>query len=277
METIGILAGSGSLPVAVAERIAADGRRPFIVGIADEADDEIEHFDHRRVDWGRLGSVFELLEGEGANRLLFTGGIARRPDLKLHRLDSETARVLPSLLRMLSSGDDTILSGVLNLFERRGFRVLSVPDVAPDLVLDAGKAFGPTPSTNEQAQIALASRMLAATAPFDVGQGVVVCGKRIVAVEGVEGTDAMLDRVRDLRDEGRLSDRRDGVLVKLPKHGQDMRVDLPTIGPRTIMGAAAAGLRGVAGAGGSTILLDREKVQALAERHGVFVRVVEMA
>lgn len=275
METIGILAGNGSLPFAVAERVRADGRRPFLVGIADEAEEHIESFDHRRVNWGRFGSVFQILEGQGARRLLFVGGIARRPDLKVRHLDIETVRALPSLLRMLASGDDTILSGVLNLFEQRGFEVLSVPDIAPDLVLDTGRVFGPVPTSAEKRQMDLASRFLDSTSHFDVGQGVVVCGTRIVAVEGVEGTDAMLDRVRRLRDEGRLSDRRDGVLVKLPKRGQDMRVDLPTIGPRTIMGAAAAGLKGVAGASGSTVLLDRDEVEELSERHSIFVRAVE--
>ena len=274
-ETIGIVAGNGRLPTDLAERISLDGRHPFVVGIRGEAETSIERFDHQWLDWGRFGSVFNLLRARHAKRLLFVGGIARRPDLHLRHLDWTTAKALPSLLAMLMAGDDTILSGVLSLFEKEGFELLSVPQVAPELMLPLGGAFGPRAGAGALEQMARAAEVVRALGPFDVGQAVVVCGTRVVAIEGVEGTDATLERVVHLRDTGRLSDRRDGVLVKVPKPGQDMRVDLPTIGPRTIVNAAAAGLTAVGGEAGSTIVLDMERVRALADTHRISVQGLE--
>lgn len=270
-ETIGILAGNGRLPIDLAERIAADGRRPFVIGIRSEADDAIEAFDHRWLDWGRFGLVFDVLRAVDARRLLFVGGIARRPDLGARHMDWTTVKILPSLLAMLVAGDDTILSGLLALFEKNGFELLAVPAIAPDLMLAEGACHGPGAKRHELEQLRRAAKVVRTLGPFDVGQAVVVCGKRVVAVEGVEGTDAMLHRVMRLRDEGRLSDRRDGVLVKVPKPGQDLRVDLPTIGPRTILNAAAAGLTGIGGEAGTTIVIDADEVAMLAARHQIFV------
>lgn len=270
-ETIGILAGNGRLPTDLAARIAADGRRPFILGITGEAERNIEAFDHLWLDWGRFGRVFDLLRGEGARRLLFVGGIRRRPDISLRHLDWTTARALPALLPRLMAGDDAILSGVLQLFGNEGFELLAVPQIAPDLVLGEGTAHGPAPSAREREQLERAAAVVRTLGPFDVGQAVVVCGTRVVAIEGVEGTDAMLDRVTRLRDEGRLSDRRDGVLVKVTKPGQDLRVDLPTIGPRTVLNARAAGLTGIGGEADATLVLDEAEVARLAREHRVFI------
>lgn len=270
-ETIGIFAGNGSLPIELGRRIREDGRRPFVIGIEGEADLAIEEFDHRWLDWGRFGHVFDLLKEEHAERLLFVGGIKRRPDLRLRHLDWTTTKVLPSLLSMLASGDDTILSGVLKLFAEEGFELLSVPQIAPDLMLERGHAIGPRLAKTAREQVDRAADLIRTLGPFDVGQAAVVCGRRVVAIEGVEGTDAMLERVGRLRDDGRLGDRRDGVLVKVPKPGQDLRVDLPTIGPRTIMLAAAAGLTAIAGEAETTIVLDRERTADLAGRHRITI------
>jgi DUF1009 family protein len=105
-----------------------------------------------------------------------------------------------------------------------------------------------------------------------MGQGVVVAGERIMAVEGPEGTDRMLARVQGRR--RFWSFRRPdavGVLVKMPKRGQDLRIDLPAIGPRTFVRAAKAGLRGVAVASGVTLILDREETVRTADRLGLFL------
>lgn len=270
-ETIGIIAGNGRLPTDLAERIAAGGRRPFIVGIRGEADPAVGRFEHRLLDWGRLGTVFKLFRNEGARRLLFVGGVTRRPELTLRHLDWTTVQALPSLVAMLASGDDTILSGVVAMFEREGFELLAVPTMAPELMLASGDTYGPRVGRRELKQIDLGADVVRTLGRFDVGQGAVVCGMRVVAVEGVEGTDTMLRRVSDLRDAGRLSDRRDGVLVKVAKPRQDLRVDLPTIGPRTIMNAAAAGLTAVACEAGTTIVLDAGHVASLANDHRIAV------
>lgn len=269
--TVGIVAGNGTLPTEIAEAVTASGRRPFIVAIADEAEDAVNRFDHERLDWGRFGNLFKVLEREDARDVVFAGGVRRRPNLRLRHLDWTTVKAVPSLLVMLMSGDDGILSGLARMFEERGFAMRGVGDVAPELLLD--EDLGRVSATARE-QIALGTGIVRALGPFDVGQGAVVCGKRAVAVEGLEGTDSMLERVERLRDEGRLKDDRDGVLVKVPKPGQDRRMDLPAIGPRTVLRARAAGLRGIAGEAGGMVVLERERTRTLAREHGLFLHVI---
>jgi DUF1009 family protein len=113
---------------------------------------------------------------------------------------------------------------------------------------------------------------LRAAGPFDVGQAVVVASRHVLAVEAVEGTDEMLARVAELRASGRLhAPAGSGVLVKAPKLGQDWRFDLPSIGPRTVEGAARAGLAGIAVAAGSTIVAEPDRLVQEADRTGIFV------
>jgi DUF1009 family protein len=123
-----------------------------------------------------------------------------------------------------------------------------------------------------QADIAKGLAFLHATSPFDIGQAVVVSDARVLAVEAAEGTDQMLDRIAQLRRNGRIAAAsRRGVLVKMAKRGQDRRIDLPSIGPRTVEGAARAGLAGIAAVAGSTIVAEPDRTAAAADRERLFV------
>ena len=126
-------------------------------------------------------------------------------------------------------------------------------------------------SPDDEADIAFGARLLEALSGFDAGQGAVVAAGRVLAIEAAEGTDAMLARVAELRANGRL--RRmgpAGVLVKAPKRGQDLRLDMPAVGPNTIEGAARAQLRGVALAAGRVLLVERERCAREADAAGLF-------
>jgi DUF1009 family protein len=112
--------------------------------------------------------------------------------------------------------------------------------------------------------------LLAATGPFDIGQAAVVAGRHVLAIEAIEGTDRMLDRVVTLRKEGRIRvPAGTGVLVKAPKPQQDRRFDLPTIGPETVEAVARAGLAGVAAMAGAVIIAEPQRVSQVAAQRGV--------
>src|SRR5207253_6521217 len=126
--------------------------------------------------------------------------------------------------------------------EQQGFRMVGIKDVAPDLLMPEGSVTRTVPDGDALADIARGRAVLTALGPFDIGQAAVVIDGHVVAVEDIEGTDALLARVARLREEGRIRAATGrGVLVKVPKSGQDLRFDLPTIGPRTLEGVAAAG------------------------------------
>ncbi len=265
MNRIGILAGGGRLPLMIAESVVQRGGRVHIVGIEGEADGAIARFPHTWVKWGQIGRMTATLRDQGGRELVIAGGV-RRPDLRKIRPDLGFFKSLPQLFGLLAGGDDSVLSRVVRFFEANGFTVHGAHEVAPDLLGQAGPlgSAGLSPSGRSDATIGFAVR--AALGPLDAGQAVVVAGGRVLAIEGAEGTDAMLERVRQLREgEGAA---RVGVLGKGPKPGQELRVDMPAIGPRTVELGIAARLAGVAIEAGGVLVLDREQAVRAADARG---------
>src|SRR5262249_14617368 len=155
--------------------------------------------------------------------------------------------VLPRVLPLFKGGDNHLLSGLGRLFESEGFRLIGAHEIAPDILMPPGRLAGRDPTEAERADIAHGVELLRGTAPFDIGQAVVVADNHVLAVEGPEGTDQMLIRVAELRRNGRIRTPNGvGVLVKAAKVGQDHRLDLPSIGPRTVESVKRAGLAGIA-------------------------------
>src|SRR5436190_821080 len=262
MTRIGILAGGGRLPLMIAESVTARGGTVHIVGIEGEADPGVARFPHTWVNWGQIGRMVATLRSEGARQLVIAGAVTR-PDLWRIRPDVGFFRSLPQILHLLAGGDDSVLTRVVRFFEGNGLVVLGVHDVAPDLLAGTGRqgSIGLTEADCADAEVGFAVRH--ALAPVDAGQAVVVAQGKVLAIEGAEGTDAMLQRVAALP--GRQRDGREGVLAKGPKPGQELRVDMPVIGPRTVEQAAAAGLAGVAVESGAVLILDRAEVIRIAD------------
>jgi DUF1009 family protein len=265
---IGIIAGSGALPAAVAEDAARAGFDPFILGLSGNAEANIERFPHAYVHIGQVGRMLRVLRAEGCTQLVFLGGL-RRPDLFRVKIDTGFVRYLPQLLRLLKGGDDTVLRGVARFFEDRGFEVLAAQEVAPRLLAPEGPFSRIEPSAQDLEDITLAFRVTHALGLFDIGQAAAVATGYVLAVEAAEGTDAMLRRCRDLNKWGYAQ--RKGVLVKRPKPGQDRRLDLPAIGPRTVELAAEAGLAGIAVEAGAVLLAEIEELVERANKAGLFL------
>jgi DUF1009 family protein len=269
---IAIICGGGSFPGAVAEAIARRGRQPVMFGIKGWADASvIERYPHHWVALGQLGRFFRLARSERCKEVLFIGTLLR-PPLKQVRLDWQTIRLMPRIIGYFRGGDNRLLSGAASIAESGGLRVIGLRDVAPEIFVPAGVLGRCQPAERDRSDIARAMQLIAALGPFDVGQAAIVANNHVLAVEAAEGTDNMLARIAELRRQGRVTTPLGvGVLVKAPKPGQDRRFDLPSIGPRTIEGAARAGLAGVAVAAGSTIIAEAAEVIAIAEREKIFV------
>ena len=269
---IGLVAGGGGLPFAVAESLAARGIEPIFFALKGICDPEkVSRFRHHWISVGQIGKVVRLLRSENCRDLVFIGTLVR-PALSEIRLDWGTVRAMKHILAAFRGGDDHLLSGVGRILERDGFRMVGVKDVAPDLLMPAGCLTRTAPDSSATADIAKGQDVLRALGPFDIGQAVVVIDGHVVGVEGIEGTDALLVRIVQLRAEGRIRTKPGrGVLVKTPKSGQDLRYDLPTLGPRTIENAAAAGLAGVAVAAGNTLVAEPQALVNAADASGLFV------
>jgi len=268
---LGIIAGGGQLPCVVAEAAEARGLPLHIVGIRGEASPAIERFPHTWIKWGEFGKLFAALNDNACRDLVIIGGVTR-PDPSNIRLDLGALKNLPFLLSLGKGGDDHVLSNVVRFFEKKGYRVHGAGDVVPELLVEEGVLGKITPSAADRADIDLAFKVVDALGRLDVGQAAVVIKGYVVAVEAAEGTDAMLDRCATLRESGRTrGSGRTGVLVKMPKPGQEERVDLPTIGPETVKKASAAGLAGVAVAAGRVLMAERGATIETANQNGLFL------
>ncbi len=269
---IGLIAAGGVMPFAVADSLTARGINPVLFALRGACDPvRVERFRHHWISIGQLGNATRLFRAENCRDLVFIGTLVR-PALSEVRLDWGTLRVIGRVWAAFRGGDDHLLSGIGRILEQDGFRMVGIKDVAPDLLMPEGCLTLKAPDEKAAADIARGRELLRALSPFDIGQATVVIDGHVVGVEDIEGTDGLLTRVARLRAEGRIRARSArGVLVKAPKRGQDLRFDLPTMGPRTVEGAAAAQLAGIAIVAGNTIVVEPQAVIEAADAAGLFV------
>jgi DUF1009 family protein len=269
---LALICGGGSMPLAVADSVRANGREVLLFALRGSADPAVvERYPHHWLYLGQARKFLRLARAAGCRDVVFIGSMVR-PSPWQFRLDFTTLRVLPRVLAAYRGGDDHLLSNIARLFEQFGFRLLGAHEVAPEILVPEGVLGRSPPSESDRADIALGLGYLRASGPFDVGQAVVVAGKHVLAVEAAEGTDQMLARVADMRANGRIhSAAGSGVLVKAPKPNQDRRFDLPSIGPQTVENVVRAGLAGIAVVAGSTIMAEPAALTKAADRANIFV------
>jgi DUF1009 family protein len=269
---VGLIAAGGVLPFAVADSLVARGINPVLFALKGACDPvRVERFRHHWISVGQVGRAMKLFRAENCRDLVFIGTLVR-PALSEIRLDWGTLRVIGRVLAAFRGGDDHLLSGIGRILERDGFRMVGIKDVAPDLLMPEGCLTRAAPDEHAVGDIARGCEVLRALSPFDIGQAAIVIDGHVVGVEDIEGTDGLLARVARLRAEGRIRAKTArGVLVKAPKSGQDLRFDLPTIGPRTSEGAIKAQLAGIAAVAGNTIMAEPQTMIEEADAAGLFV------
>ena len=268
-----ILAGGGHLPVEVAHAARTRGHDVLVIGIADEADLPNSDTEIRQecVGWGQFGALQRHLKDHETEKLVIIGSIARRPDHKTVKLDWGAVQLLPQLLTtLLAGGDASVLDKLAKLFADLGFDLVGAQDVAPSLLAEEGHLAGPKLTDAGRIDVMKAMRTAWTAGHLDMGQGGISVGGRIVAMEGAEGTDGLLERVGTMRAAKRFSAKmREGALAKCTRPSQDLRLDMPTIGPRTIENAANAGLSAIVLEAGHVLVSQRKDVVALCKKHKV--------
>ncbi len=270
---VGIIAGGGKLPIEVADGLAAQGHSPFVLAVAGEVDREsgLERYDSETLPLEQIGSLVGVLRRHRVTHVVLAGEIRRRPRLGAMRFNAGLLAIVPLVVSALARGDDGLLKVLVRGLEARGFKVVGAHRIVPNLVASEGLLTRTAPDKADRRDIEAAFEAARAIGALDVGQGAVAIGGRAIALEGIEGTDAMLERVRDLRDHGRLAGKTGGVLVKCSKPQQEIRADMPAIGPQTVAGAHAAGLKGIAVEAGHTLVIGGPELMASADQLGLFV------
>lgn len=259
--TIGLLAGNGNFPLMFAREARARGCRIAAVAHRGETDEMLE----REVDsivWvrvGQLGKIVRSFRRAGVDCAVMAGGINKARSLTALRPDF---RGLLFLSRVAGLGDDAILRALAAELESESIRVVPSTLFLERLLARPGRMAGPAPSRQALEDIRLGCRVLSALGALDVGQTVVVERGVVLAIEAIEGTDETLRRAARLGRGG-------AVLVKAAKQGQDLRFDLPAVGPDTIetMATARAGVLAIEAA--RTLVLDADRTFELADRYGI--------
>src|SRR5262245_2716626 len=269
---LAIICGAGKFPFAVADAVMARGRGVVLFALSGWADpQDVARYPHHWARLAQVGRIARLARREGCRDVVFIGALTR-PAIRQLRVDFTTLRLLPRIVAAYRGGDDHLLSHVGRIAAYLGFRMLGAHQVAPEILVPEGRLGRHTPSARDDADIAAGQGLLAAMGPFDVGQAVVVAANRVIAVEAAEGTDRMLERVAALRRDGKLHlPDKAGVLVKTPKPGQNRRIDLPSIGARTVAAAVNAGLAGIAVEAKGAITADLHDMVRAADAAGLFI------
>lgn len=264
--TLGIIAGGGDLPLRVAEAARLAGR-PVYVAVIDGSGDAspFGHLPHGVWRWGQGAGLLHHLREIGVRELVLAGRV-NRPTLRSVRPEAGTVGLVARIGRAIFGGDDAVIGAAMRILREEGFEILGAQQVLTDLLPKPELLAGAMPDDTAREDIRRGVAVCRALGAVDVGQGCVVQQGLVLAVEAIEGTDAMLARAGGLRREGP-----GGVLVKCVKPGQSRLADLPTIGPETVRGAAAAGLRGLAIEADGTIVMDRPGTIDAAEAAGLFI------
>lgn len=268
---LGLVAGGGALPMSVAARCEAEGRAVFVVRLVGFADPHLARYDGVDAGMAEIGKILSALKKAGCRAVCFAGTVSR-PDFKTLKPDLMGATLLPGFVKAATQGDDALLRKILSVFEGEGYAVEGADDVLGGETLPGGALGRLSPSEEQLSDLKKALHVAEKSGELDIGQGAVVCDGLVLAVEAQEGTDAMLTRVAGLPADLRgTTGALKGALGKAPKPIQDLRVDMPVIGARTVELAAAAGLAGIGGVAGKLILIDRAAIIAAADRLGLFV------
>ena len=264
---LGILAGSGELPLKLIEACRAEGRSYFVLAFAGSCDPlGMQGQPHQFIRLGAGGTGLKILRENGVEELVLAGGVMR-PSLRALRPDWRTMRFFLKIgmRAMTDFGDDRLFRAIIAELELEGFRVVGAQNILTSLLAPAGVLGTVAPGASAEADIRAGIAAARVYGAQDIGQAVVMRQGAIVDREDAAGTDALLRRCASSRAA------QGGVLVKMAKPQQERRADLPAIGAQTVASAAAAGLKGIAIEAGGCLVLDRAAVVAAADRAGIFI------
>lgn len=264
---LGIIAGGGQLPAQLIKTCSEQGRPFFVLGLEGHADEHLlKAHPHKMLRLGAVGDALKTLKREKIEEVIMAGHVGR-PTLSSLRPDITATMLIAKLGTHIFSGDDALLSAIVKIMEEEGFTVVGVGDVCSHLLAHQGVLGKNKPTKQQYNDIAQAMKITKALGSLDIGQAIIIENGYVLGVEAAEGTEALITRCSMLPQH----ERGQGILVKCKKPTQDIRADLPTIGPDTIAQAYRAGLSGIVVEAGYSLILDQEKALQLANQYKIFV------
>lgn len=238
----GIIAGGGALPHRVAAALDERNQSYCIIGLKDDVDEAGFSKPVHLFSIGNVTAIFKAMRKAGVTHLVLAGTIQSRPHWREFRFGFSLIKYLPRIIKALKMGDDGLLSDVGRILETEGFTLIGPHTLLDNATASKGPIAGPAPDMNWQEDAQKGFDAAKLLGQLDIGQGVIVAGGRVVAVEDLSGTNALLSRIGAMRTSGRLAQDEKAILVKCAKPQQDMRIDMPTIGATTLEKAHENGI-----------------------------------
>ena len=263
---IALIAGNGSLPEKVILDFLKSNRDIFVILIGNTpAPPSIDKVPHAIINIGLIGKCISTLRKENITDIVFAGGL-QRPKIKDLRLDATGIKLVAKITKAKFIGDNSLLSLIIDFFEKAGFNIIGVDQILPEILMPKGIIGKIKPTHSEFNDIKSGSKLARNIGSLDIGQSVIIQDGIIIGVEAIEGTDELIKRCSKLQIGGK-----GGILIKMKKPNQDIRIDLPTIGTKTVETAHDNGLAGIAIEADSALIIDQELVAKTADKLGIFV------
>ena len=262
---LGMIAGGGMMPIEIIKHCNNIGKDIFVVGIEPFAKEEdLKDVPHIFAKMGEAGKILKAMKEHNVHDIVLAGGI-KRPSFKELIPDWEAVKIIAKIA-MKKMSDDNLFRVVMDEIESRGFKIVGIEEVVPDMLFQEGVYGKVKPSKEDMDDIERGWTVAKAIGAVDVGQAVVVQEGLVLAMEAIEGTDMVLSRAAQLRKQGKAP-----VMVKVLKPGQDMRVDLPAIGLQTMELFVKYGIGGIAVEAGGILLIEKDAVIKMADESGIFI------
>ena len=262
---IGLIFGETDFPIQVLKNIKKKRNLKYLIIDLTNGKFKKDKNSHN-VFIGQFGKIIKILKENRCKKVLFAGRV-KKPNLSRLRLDLKGVYYMPRIIKSSKIGDAAILKEIIKILRKEGIKTLSSLTFNPELTLKKGNYTKIKPNGEDRIDIKKAIMMLNRLGKYTFSQGTVVRNKKIVAVEGKGGTQKMLERCKSMKF------RKQGVLVKFPKKKQDLRIDLPTIGLKTLLQCKLAGLKGIVLKSKQNVFLNKRKCINFANKNKMFITV----
>ena len=262
---IGLIFGETNFPIQILKRIKRRHLKYLIVDLTKRKKFRNDRYSHT-VSIGQLGKIIKIFKDNKCRKVLFAGKV-KKPNFSKLKLDFRGIYYIPRIIRSSKLGDAAILKEIIKILKQEKIRTISSLTFNPELTLKKGSYTKTKPNREDEADIKKATITLNRLGKYNFSQGAVVRNRKVVAIEGKGGTEKMLRKCKSKKFKNK------GVLVKFPKKKQDLRVDLPTVGLKTLTQCKSAGLKGIVLKSKRNVFLEREKCINFANKNKMFITV----
>ena len=260
---IGLIFGDTDFPKKILKKIKQKKFRYLIIDLSKNRSFRKDKYS-KRLSIGQFGKIINLLKENKCKKVLFAGKVSKPRFSKL-KLDLKGIYYMPKIIKSSKLGDAAILKEIIGIFKKERIKTISSLFFNPELTLKKGTYTKIKPNRADKADINKAIFILNNLNKYNYSQGTVVRNKKLVAIEGSGGTKTLLDKLKNKRYKN------NGVLVKYPKKKQDLRIDLPTVGLRTLKQCKLAGLKGIVVKNKQNIFLEKNKCVKFANKNKMFI------